>query len=143
MIEFTCLQDLDGKILNGESIFENERIKDRELGMAGRTCIQMAILINQLCTVIRMERVPDQIKMLSSKVGTNLLKISVVPILIKMDHSDNDSVSGEAMNGLSQISRSKDCRDIMRQLPNKDGLKLVAEQGRRFWMILTKPDKNP
>ena len=56
-----------------------------------------------------------------------MLQKGVVPLLIKCARSQNDEISALAMSGLSAISRAKDCRQVMLQQPNDEGLKMMKE----------------
>jgi len=64
-------------------------------------------------------------KITPGPLAVRMLKNGVVHLLMKCAKSDDDSISGAAVYGLSQISRFKDCRQIMLQQPNNDGVELV------------------
>lgn len=123
LMESTCLRNLDEDDVLGS--FENDRIKSREVGMARQTSHAVAKMVNNLCN-LGMEPNPTGMGSLPGKVCHKLLNKGAVPLLLQLARSPHPEISGEAMNGLSQISRMKDCRDILHQQLS-DTLDLIQE----------------
>ncbi len=128
LIESTCKRNLD-EIKKKQ--FDNERIRVRENLMAQKTAIDIANNLNSICFFDTAKASHGSSMgmggVIPGEICKKFLKKGAVSLLIKLARSSNSKVGGEAMSGLGQLSRFKDCRDIIFQLPDHNGLKLIQE----------------
>mmetsp|Transcript_21365 Transcript_21365/g.31415 ORF Transcript_21365/g.31415 Transcript_21365/m.31415 type:complete len:1000 (-) Transcript_21365:172-3171(-) len=125
LLESVLMRDIDEDLQN--QTFSNERIEARETYMAQRTVASAASLLSNLCNHGMEFHDGTQIGIIPGSLAMKVLKKGAVPLLIRCARSDNAELNNTAMNGLAQISRTRDCRQVMLQQPDNGGLKLVEE----------------
>lgn len=114
---------------NQKRIFQTEREEKFERFMAAQSLGQAVIFISNLCGRgfdVQQGRGFSEVSV-PATLGLTLLKKGVVPLLVKLSYSKYDLVSSSAVYGLSQMTRIKDCRDLLEQLPNNEGIKFVHD----------------
>ncbi len=124
IVESSCLRNFDDDIVQN-TIFSSERVRIRETHMAPKSTAAALHFVKNLC-LFGMERSPGNA--IPGPITIKIVKKGVLPLLIKCCiHSTNTEVSTLAMDGLAELSRVKDCRQIMLQLPNDQGLEVIKE----------------
>jgi len=118
LLESSCSRMIEARS------FRCERARLREEYMEPRSVTAAVNLINNLCN--------HGFELENSAVVPGLLVLKmmnkgVIPLLIKCARSKDYAISEQALSGLGQISRVKDCRRIMFQQPINDSINLIKE----------------
>jgi len=127
LLEASSLCDIDNdlKLQDDIQYGDCEGVKVREANMAPKAGAELTRLISNLCGYgMEVDETMGR-KVTPGPLAVRMLKNGVVHLLMKCAGSDDDAISGAAVYGLSQISRFKDCRQIMLQEPNNEGVELV------------------
>lgn len=124
IIDSYCRRDIEDEL--SQRNFKTDREEKSERFMAAHSLHEAADFIADMCGYgFDVEYGGYSDISYPAPLGYAMLKKGVVPLLVKLSYSKYDLVSSSAIYGLAQMIRIKDCRDLLNQLPNNEGIKLV------------------
>ncbi len=124
-VESYCSRDIESE-MNART-FDTDREKSYERFMAAQSLAEAVMFISNLCGYSFDVEEGFSRMIVPGPLALAILKKGAVPLLVKLSRSKYDLVSQLAVYGLSQMTRIKDCRDLLYQLPNNDGIKFVND----------------
>lgn len=125
LLELACTAHLDVDDNTAPPVVT--RVDVREKRMATSAAIQASTLIGSLSARgMEVDHAPSAITAVApGAIARKMSERGIVPLLMKMARSPLEEVSSGAMRGLGQMSRLKDCRTLLLQLP--DSVELIHD----------------
>ena len=123
IIEAVCDKNFDTMLEDRDS--KHPRVLASERFMAEATLSSISHFISTLCMYGFDKQ--DEHTMVPGPLALCILKRGAVPLLLKLSRSKYDVVSQNSVFGLANLTRLKDCRDLLFQMPNDEGIAFVKE----------------
>ncbi|GFH47222.1 hypothetical protein CTEN210_03697 [Chaetoceros tenuissimus] len=123
IIETACDRNIENMLKQCK--IQHSRVLASERFMAEEALVKISYFISTLC----MEGFEKQgmQTMVPGPLALGFLKRGAVPLLVKLSRCKYDVVSQNSVFGLANLTRLKDCRDLLFQMPNDEGIAFVKD----------------